>query len=108
MASHVVRGLSAALVLGSLAQVASGQERPNIVFMLSDDQAWYGLSVQMHPEMPNSKSDFHRTPRTRTGFDFAKAVRGTSWIRSLAIFIPHGPRGRNSRSPLRPTPTWAP
>ena len=22
-----------------------------------------GLSVQMHPEMPNSKSDFHRTPR---------------------------------------------
>jgi arylsulfatase A-like enzyme len=63
MASHVVKGLAAALVLGSLVQVASGQERPNIVFMLSDDQAWYGLSVQMHPEMPNSKSDFHRTPR---------------------------------------------
>ncbi len=38
-------------------------DRPNVVLMLSDDQAWYGLSVQMHPDLPNSKSDFYYTPR---------------------------------------------
>ena len=35
---------------------------PNIIFILSDDQDWTGLSVQMHPDLPNSKSDFYRTP----------------------------------------------
>ena len=28
---------------------------PNIIFMMSDDQSWNGLSVPMHPEMENSK-----------------------------------------------------
>jgi len=37
-------------------------ERPNIVFLLSDDQDWTGLSVRMHPDLPNSASDFYRTP----------------------------------------------
>jgi arylsulfatase A-like enzyme len=37
-------------------------ERPNIVFLLADDQDWTGLSVRMHPDLPNSKSDFYRTP----------------------------------------------
>lgn len=36
--------------------------RPNFVFILSDDQDWTGLSVQMHDSVPNSKSDFYRTP----------------------------------------------
>lgn len=35
---------------------------PNFIFILSDDQDWTGLSVQMHPDLPNSKSDFYRTP----------------------------------------------
>ena len=35
---------------------------PNILFMLSDDQAWSGLSCQMHPDMPDSKSSFVQTP----------------------------------------------
>ena len=39
------------------------QERPNIALILSDDQGWYGLSVQMHPDLPNSRSDFFHTPR---------------------------------------------
>ena len=42
--------------------VAALLDRPNIVFMLSDDQDWTGLSVQMHPDIPNSRSDFYRTP----------------------------------------------
>ena len=37
-------------------------ERPNIVFMLSDDQGWNGLSVAMHPDVPASKSDVFHTP----------------------------------------------
>lgn len=37
-------------------------ERPNIIFMLSDDQAWSGTSVQMHPDVPASKSEVIHTP----------------------------------------------
>ena len=44
------------------ANAGLAQERPNIALILSDDQGWYGLSVQMHPDLPNSKSDFFRTP----------------------------------------------
>ena len=39
------------------------QERPNNALIISDDQGWYGLSVQMHPDLPNSRSDFFHTPR---------------------------------------------
>ncbi|MFO0943777.1 MAG: sulfatase-like hydrolase/transferase [Pirellulales bacterium] len=37
-------------------------DRPNIVFMLSDDQGWNGTSVQMHPSVNESKSKQYRTP----------------------------------------------
>ncbi|VGO15238.1 hypothetical protein PDESU_03820 [Pontiella desulfatans] len=33
-----------------------------MVFILSDDQDWTETSVQMHPELPNSKSAFIETP----------------------------------------------
>ena len=46
-----------------VASASDAADRPNIVLMISDDQSWYGLSMQMHPEMPNSKSDFYHTPR---------------------------------------------
>ena len=36
---------------------------PNIVLMISDDQGWDGLSVKMHPNIDNSKSDLYYTPR---------------------------------------------
>lgn len=35
---------------------------PNIVFILADDQGWNGLSTRMDPDVPGSKSDYHRTP----------------------------------------------
>jgi arylsulfatase A-like enzyme len=41
---------------------AIGATPPNILFMLSDDQAWSGLSCQMHPDMPDSKSSIVETP----------------------------------------------
>ena len=45
-----------------LPTVGIAAERPNIVFMLSDDQAWNGLSVAMHPNVPGSKGDIFHTP----------------------------------------------
>ena len=40
----------------------SVDRRPNFVLLLSDDQDWTGLSVAMHDEVGNSKSDFYQTP----------------------------------------------
>ncbi|MFY7816994.1 MAG: sulfatase [Akkermansiaceae bacterium] len=36
--------------------------RPNILLLLSDDQDWNGLSTRMHPDIPESQSDFYETP----------------------------------------------
>jgi arylsulfatase A-like enzyme len=48
--------------LAGVFATAAPVERPNILFILSDDQDWTGLSVRMHPDLPNSASDFYRTP----------------------------------------------
>ena len=45
-----------------LPTVGVAAERFNIVFMLSDDQAWNGLSVAMHPKIAGSKGDIFHTP----------------------------------------------
>ena len=42
--------------------VGFAADRPNIIFMLSDDQGWNGLSVAMHPDVPGSKGDDFHTP----------------------------------------------
>lgn len=52
--------LGAAIVLTTSAVTAA--DRPNILFLLSDDQAWAGLSCQMHPDVPESKSSLVQTP----------------------------------------------
>lgn len=55
--------LPAALFLLVFTAFATAAEPPpNFVLILSDDQDWNGLSVPMHPDMPNAKSDFYRTP----------------------------------------------
>lgn len=51
----------AIVVVGWLSTVRA-TERPNIVFMMSDDQAWNGLSTNMHPEFDWSKSPVVDTP----------------------------------------------
>ena len=47
------------LVKGMVAQTLS---RPNFLFLLSDDQSWSGLSCQMHPDIPSSRSVLVETP----------------------------------------------
>lgn len=51
--------IASVLLLSSLAKAA---EKPNILFLLSDDQAWSGLSCRMHPDMPDSQHAFVETP----------------------------------------------
>ncbi|MFC1761289.1 sulfatase [Planctomycetota bacterium] len=52
-----------------LSSVAFGTERPNFVFILSDDQSWCGSSVQMDPSNPMSKSDYYQTPNMERLFE---------------------------------------
>jgi arylsulfatase A-like enzyme len=42
--------------------VSQAGDKPSIIFMLSDDQGWNGLSVAMHPEMAGSKGEIFHTP----------------------------------------------
>lgn len=44
---------------------AAADPPPNIVFMLSDDQAWNGLSVRMHREVEGSFNPAYDTPHTQ-------------------------------------------
>jgi len=41
---------------------AKGAESPNIILILTDDQAWNGTSAAMHPDYPHSASDYYETP----------------------------------------------
>lgn len=50
------------ILLGISSQSGAADDRPNIVFMLSDDQNWNGTSVSMHPDVSFSKSRMIETP----------------------------------------------
>ena len=54
---------------------AKESQPPNIVFILSDDQAWNGLSMRMHPDLDWSASDFVRTPNIAR-----LAKQGMRWL----------------------------
>jgi arylsulfatase A-like enzyme len=56
------------LVAALAVSQAVAQPKPNIVLILSDDQGWTGLSVQMDPNGlgPLSASDFYETPNLET------------------------------------------
>ena len=43
-------------------QTHAAPQRPNIVFMLSDDQNWNGLSVAIHPDLSTSRTPSYHTP----------------------------------------------
>lgn len=64
--------LGLAAICGSAATA-----QPNFVFILADDQAWNGLSRRMVRNLPESGSDYHRTPHidglAREGMTFSRA-----------------------------------
>lgn len=51
--------------------------KPNIVFILTDDQGWNALSTRAHPDIPGSGSTYFRTPRldafAKEGMRFSQA-----------------------------------
>jgi arylsulfatase A-like enzyme len=61
------------LLIGSI----YADHRPNILYMMSDDQAWNGLSAKMHPDNESSKSSVIQTPvlekLATEGMRFSKA-----------------------------------
>ena len=52
----------ALLAVACLTNVGGAADKPNIIFMLSDDQGWNGLSVAMHPEVAGSRGEIFHTP----------------------------------------------
>jgi len=50
------------LLLCSCSGIGQSAEKPNIIFMLSDDQGWNGLTVPMHPDVAGSKGEIFQTP----------------------------------------------
>ena len=58
----MIRIVFAFSLLWILPSAGLSAERPNIVFMLSDDQGWNGTSVAMHPDVPGSRGELFHTP----------------------------------------------
>lgn len=69
-------------------------ERPNIIFMMSDDQSWNGLAVSMHPEMDNSKNPVVDTPNlsrlAEQGMRFSAAYAPASVCSPTRLSIMNG------------------
>ena len=80
------------------AQKAVGQRKanssPNIIFMMSDDQSWNGLSVQMHPEMKNSRNPIVSTPNLESlatqGMRFSAAYSPASVCSPTRLSLMNG------------------
>lgn len=63
MVSPLKPVVAISILLSAFNTDANCAERPNIVVIYVDDQGWTGTSVQMDPDIPESKSDFIQTPR---------------------------------------------
>jgi arylsulfatase A-like enzyme len=73
---------------------AKENQPPNIVFILSDDQAWNGLSMRMHPDLDWSASDFVHTPNiarlAKQGMRFSNAYSPSSVCSPTRISLQTG------------------
>jgi len=70
-------GAASVLVPCRILSAREKPKQPNILFLLSDDQNWSGLSVMMDPRVANSKSRVVQTPHiaalTESGMRFTNA-----------------------------------
>lgn len=87
-------GLAAFVTMAQPVSAEPEIQRPNIVFMMSDDQNWHGLSVAMHPDIPNSRSDVIDTPNLETlagqGMRFSAAYAPASVCSPTRISLQTG------------------
>jgi len=67
----------AAVVICSTSARPLPADQPNLIFMISDDQGWSGLSVPMHPKFSGSASKVIETPNLQrladSGMRFSSA-----------------------------------
>ena len=63
-----------------ISAIVESAERPNFLVIMCDDLGWTGTSVQMDPNVPFSKSDYHQTPNleqmANEGMRFSNAYSG--------------------------------
>ncbi|MCH1506115.1 MAG: sulfatase-like hydrolase/transferase [Verrucomicrobiales bacterium] len=58
-----MRFFTSLALIGSFLLCGSyGEEKPNFIVILTDDQSWVGTSLQIDPKDPRSKSDYYQTP----------------------------------------------
>ena len=85
-------GYLALLVLWAAVRLDAAQ--PNFIFILSDDQNWNGLSVQMDPNVATSKSSYIETPHieklAREGARFSQAYAPASVCSPTRISLQTG------------------
>ena len=92
----ISNGLRLTLLALCLAATSAGQaaDRPNIIFMLSDDQGWSGLSAAMHPDVGWSRSSIVETPNLETlaaqGMRFSAAYSPASVCSPTRISLQTG------------------
>lgn len=74
-------------------------DRPNIVFMLADDQAWTGLSVPMHPDLKDSHDPVIQTPHLERLA--AQGMRFSSGYSPASVCSPARISLQTGKSPAR-------
>ena len=62
----VISALATTVGLSGNAFAQSDDDRPNILFIFTDDQGWNDLSVLMDRDIPESRSDYNHTPNIAT------------------------------------------
>ncbi len=90
-----------ALLLLSCIRLSSAQssEKPNFIFILTDDLGWTGTSSMMDPRYPASRSDYHETPNIdRLGNE---GMRFTNGYAPAAICSPSRRAIQYGQTPLR-------
>lgn len=60
-------------------KLQAGDQQPNIILFVADDQGWNGTSVQMDPSISGSRSDYYQTPNLE-----ALAARGMRFSRAYS------------------------
>ena len=91
--------LAALLILSAFIGSACAANRPNILFMMSDDQAWNGLSVPMNPDLDWSKSSIVETPNLEKLA--AQGMRFTAAYAPASVCAPTRISLQTERAPQR-------
>lgn len=81
------------------AQVDAAAQRPNIVFMLVDDQSWSGTSVQPHPDVPSDSGMPFRTPNLEQFA--AESIRFSAAYAPAPVCAPSRASIATGRNPAR-------